>query len=118
MFFFQDSRNLKDPDPPSCQVASHVPAVQSIRQRVARAPIFENSPRRAISVSPLSDTSSGYLEAVASDSESALGSAKVPTQRRPIDLKGFFFLWQESKCVAETKQREAAGQKRSPQRSS
>ena len=76
-------------------------------------PIFENFNRRDISVAPLSDTSSGYLEAVASDSERASGGAKVPRQRRPIDFASFF-LCQESKCVAETKQREAAGQKSRP----
>ena len=61
-------------------------------QFVARAPIFENFPRRAISVSPLSDTSSGYFEAVASDSESASGGAKVPSQRGLIDFERFFFV--------------------------
>ena len=89
LMFFQDSRNLKDPDPPSCHVVSHVTVVQSISQRVDGPPIFENFLRRDISGSPLSDTSSGYFEAVASDSERASGGAKVPEQRRPIDFERF-----------------------------
>ena len=88
--FFQDSRNLKDSDPPSCQVASHVPVVQSVSVLPGR-PFLKTLLAAPFLFRHFQTLPQGTFEAVASDSERASGGAKVPRQRRPIDLKGFFF---------------------------